>query len=317
MPKPTIPANSPVAASEFTSPADDSGDKQSSSSSETDFTKADFFDHPLLWRAKELNPGQVKSRRPDQSLASGYSELDQELTGRGWPRNALVEILLPCAGLGELRLLLPTLAALSNKQWIAWINPPFIPYAPALEQYGVDMQKILIIQAREHAEALWAVERCSQSACCGAVIAWPDQASLTAKQLRRAQLAARSGNTLGVFFRPLDAEQQTSPAELRLKITGHQVDQLSLDILKRRGGWPLQGLAIDLSQTTGRRLDRMHSIHVDLAQWQKQWQKQWRDQQQANSGPAPQSVSAMALEHLLSQHASSAGEDAGNSSSLH
>ena len=58
-----------------------------------------------------------------------------------------MELLLPCAGIGELRLLMPALRALSNTQnrWLAWINPPFIPYAPALQAAGIESSKILLI----------------------------------------------------------------------------------------------------------------------------------------------------------------------------
>ena len=41
---------------------------------------------------------------------SGYAALDAALPGGGWPEAALVEVLLAADGLGELSLLLPTLA---------------------------------------------------------------------------------------------------------------------------------------------------------------------------------------------------------------
>ena len=77
--------------------------------------------------------------------------------------------MLPSSGLGELKLLLPVLKTLSRQaRWIAWVNPPFIPYAPALKAAGVDIDKILLIHPKNHKDALWALERATQSGTCSA-----------------------------------------------------------------------------------------------------------------------------------------------------
>jgi len=55
--------------------------------------------------------------------------LDAALPSGGWPESALTEFLLPADGIGELRLLLPTLARLTQAaRDIVLIAPPYLPY---------------------------------------------------------------------------------------------------------------------------------------------------------------------------------------------
>ena len=126
---------------------------------------------------------------------------------------------MPHAGIGELRLLLPALTTLAESRWLAWINPPFTPYAPALEAAGIDSNKILLIYTKTHEEMLWAMERTCKSGSCGAVLVWPDERKLSLKETRRVQLAAKQGATLSVLFRPMEASSKASLAELRLVLS--------------------------------------------------------------------------------------------------
>ena len=83
---------------------------------------AALLNHPTLWRGNEL------SRVASASVPTGFPALDAELPGGGWPTAALTEILPQHEGIGELRILGATLAALSAQQRIlAWIAPPHRP----------------------------------------------------------------------------------------------------------------------------------------------------------------------------------------------
>ena len=100
-------------------------------------------DNPArLWRAREQD---AVSTAP-KGLSTGYVELDRCLPGQGWPRQGLIEILSDQRGIGELRLLMPALAhlcAATRGGWIAWVSPPYTPYAPALAAAGVDVARVL------------------------------------------------------------------------------------------------------------------------------------------------------------------------------
>jgi hypothetical protein len=196
--------------------------------------------NPRVWR------GQARADSPDsrEGLASGYPRLDQCLPGGGWPQHALTEILLEYYGTGELKLLMPALARLSQPQnedndksgWIAWIAPPFEPYPPALLQWGVNLSRVLIVRPRQTTEILWAAEQALVSGNCAAVLLWSDAFDDTAS--RRLQLAAEKGQSWAIAFRSLKALTQPSAAALRIRLeTG--VQGTNLNVLKNRGGRPV------------------------------------------------------------------------------
>ena len=65
-----------------------------------------LLENPRLWRGHS-------QAHAAPGLNSGYEALDRHLPGGGWPQSSLTEILVEHYGIGELRLLMPALAALS------------------------------------------------------------------------------------------------------------------------------------------------------------------------------------------------------------
>jgi cell division inhibitor SulA/protein ImuA len=189
---------------------------------------ASLLSHPAIWRGNEL--GRVTT----PSVPSGYAQLDAELPGGGWPTAALTEILPQHEGIGELGILGHALAKLAAEgRWLAWIAPPYLPYAPALAAAGIDLSRLLIIRTRSPRETLWAFEQALRSQTCGAVLAWPDKIAYA--ELRRLQLAAEGSSTLAMLFRPPRCITEATPAALRLRLDT-QAGGLAVRILKRRGG---------------------------------------------------------------------------------
>jgi len=108
---------------------------------------AALLSHPAIWRGNQL--GSVGM----PSVPTGFAALDAELPGGGWPTAALTEILPQHEGIGELRILGYTLAQLSARgRWLAWIAPPYLPYAPALQAAGIDLAKLIFIKTRSPRE---------------------------------------------------------------------------------------------------------------------------------------------------------------------
>lgn len=168
---------------------------------------------------------------PSDGIATGFAELDATLPLGGWPAAALTELLLPAWGQDELQWLLPTLARLSQQGGrIVLVSPPFIPYAIGWQQAGVHLARLSIITASRPGDALWSLEQCLRSACCAAVIGWPEGADHT--MLRRLQVAADHGQTPGFLLRHQRHAPQPSPAALRLHL--HAGGRLT--VLKCRGG---------------------------------------------------------------------------------
>lgn len=184
--------------------------------------------HPGIWR------GNQRAQTAEDALPTGYAALDELLPGGGWPRGALTEVLIERQGIGELRLLTPTLARLSEADgWLAWVAPPYVPYAAALAAVGIKLERLVVAKPQSEADAWWTAEQALRSGACGALLAWLRAAD--ERRMRRLQLAAETGHTWGVLFRHARAAQDRSPAALRLLLEPAE-DGLAVTILKRRGG---------------------------------------------------------------------------------
>lgn len=278
-----------------------------------------------LWRAADLPAEQPEY----PALCTGCPTLDRLLPDGGWPRADLVELLCNVQGIGELRLLMPILAQLSHEQrrWIAWIAPPHIPYAPALAAYGIDINRILLIHPRTARNALWALEQALKTGTCSAVLGWPGD-ELRHQDIRRLQVAARQGGTLGLLFRSERVALEASPAPFRLVIRPGaslpasisdsstsdantsdassaapstpdviteasaplQVAPLQVKLLKRRGGWATDFMAVRTATSSLANSPPSADPGAPTLQgFQQQlslWRQAWRQERRAQPLPA-------------------------------
>ena len=187
-----------------------------------------LLEHAHLWRGEEC-------ARNVSALPSGFATLDACLPGAGWPKAALTELFLSAEGIGEFSLLMPACARLTHAgRWVIFIAPPYIPYAPALADAGLDLTRLLLVKADSTQDRLWALEQSLKSKHCGAAIAWPRQ--IDTRSLRRLQLACEQSEASGFLFMPEAAAINASTAALRLKLVATDTGGLEVRILKRRGG---------------------------------------------------------------------------------
>jgi cell division inhibitor SulA/protein ImuA len=185
---------------------------------------ARLLEHPTIWRGR--------SAAHQRGLPSGFAALDAYLPGHGWPRTGLIEILVSRFGSGELYLLLPALAALTRTaaaRWCVWVAPPLTPFAPALVSQGIVLDRVAVVGG---ARPLWALEQVLGSGACDAALGWARRPK--PRELRRLQLAAERGRTLGVLFRPRSAVREASPAVLRLGLAPFAAG-VRVTLLKARG----------------------------------------------------------------------------------
>ena len=215
---------------------------------------ARLLEHPALWR------GRSAARL--STLPSGFAPLDAALPGGGWPQVGLVEILISRLGVGELYLILPALASLTQRieaRWCAWIAPrdPFAdggksdegsrarsslePFAPALATHGLNLARVLVARTES---PLWACEQALRSGACDAAVAWMQRVPVRA--LRRLQLAAERGRTLAFVFRGLSPHAVREPSAAMLRITVQPARAgARISILKSRGS-PRRAICLSL-----------------------------------------------------------------------
>ena len=196
-----------------------------------------------VWRADRIGHAATPS------ISSGFAALDAELPGAGWPIGMLTELLVREPGVGELRMLVPLLRQLTReRRTVILLAPPHIPFAPALASHGVNLEHLLIVQAGNAADRLWAVEQTLKSATFGCMLAWLPQEKTRPEHLRRLQLAAQGARGPAFLYRSLAAQFEPSPAPMRLLLLPRPEEKLSVQILKRRGPVLAAPLLIDLPQ---------------------------------------------------------------------
>lgn len=182
---------------------------------------------PALWQGRDRHTGEG-------SIPTGFASLDQALPTRGWYIGGVTEILCAEQGIGEVSLLLPALSQLTREnQWAALINPPHIPYAPALSNAGICLNRLLIIDTKNDTNTLWATEQVLRAGIFASVVTWVRRSS--PQKQRRLQIAAQTGKTWATVYRPLRDAQEHSSVAVRLK-AGICGTQLTLNIIKVRGG---------------------------------------------------------------------------------
>lgn len=184
--------------------------------------------HPAIW----LGDGRMASAQ--QSLPTALAALDAELPDGGWATGSTTELLLADgAGVGELAILWPSLRQIGRSREIVLVSPPYVPYAPAWQQAGIDLARTLWLKPGSVAESLWAMEQALREPACGAVLGWV-QGFIDDRASRRLQLAAKAGNGYGFLLRPGRSRIMSSPLPLRLSISSSP-QGWQINILKRRG----------------------------------------------------------------------------------
>ncbi len=189
-------------------------------------------------------------RRAAHVFDTGYPALDDLLPTGGWPRRAVIEIVVAAWGSGELQPFLPLMTRLTAAgSRVALVAPPFQPYAPALVQAGVTLAKLLVVAPgqepeeadtgavveRRERDAWWAAEKLLCQGDAALVLLWPGQrATFRAQRVRRLQLAADRAGGIGVILGLGPAVD--SPVGLRLRVA-RRAGAVHVALVKSRYGW--------------------------------------------------------------------------------
>lgn len=190
---------------------------------------------PDLWKGRN-GPAQSSS-----GLSTGYTDLDKKLLYKGWPQRGLVELQQNSFGHAEWHLLLPSMKALlAEPGYIFLINPPAIPYAPALMQQGIDPKRLLVVETGKKRDCMASVLEILAANCSIALCFWEPREKLFYAELRKLQLAASQSSSLCFLMREAPSNKarnySSSPAVLKLRLQNYP-QGLRLSINKQRGSY--------------------------------------------------------------------------------
>ena len=172
---------------------------------------------------------------------TGIDGLDELLPCGGWPKNGLVEIIVPDEYTDVMSLLMPALVRLSRQgRWLAMVTPPCQARTRLFTDTDINPVRVLQVNPHPGRSALWTVESMLGSGACGTVLAWPH--CNTELMDRRLQKAAVRGKALGILIRYEGLSMQPSGADVRLKL---EVDATgSVVYLLNNQGETLSGTAL-------------------------------------------------------------------------
>ena len=179
-----------------------------------------------------------------EAVSFGATEIDAALPWGGLPRGALHEVL---GDDGALYGFSATLAAriADDKRPILWCRRGRDLYGPGLAAFGIDTDRLILVQGAKDADILWAMEEALRSGAVAAVLGEVARANATAT--RRLQLAAERGGGTALLLRPGKTTVPPCPAATRWRIvtapTLDGVDGVTgprwqVDLMRCRNGMP-------------------------------------------------------------------------------
>jgi len=181
----------------------------------------------LLWRGDGARMARTVQK-------TGFSVLDALLPDHGWPNGAVMEVSVSTWGIGELSLWLPAIREHQRQgRYASCLAPPYLPYAPAFHQAGVDLERLHYIAAPiRDRDLFWAAEKLLGCSACGLVLAWPQ--TLSSLELRRLQLAAQQNEGRICLFRLASWQWEARGASLQLQLASH-TGGLTVRVVRARG----------------------------------------------------------------------------------
>jgi cell division inhibitor SulA len=177
-----------------------------------------------------------------ESTATSESSLQSGISPQFLLRpGGIVEWLVASEGAGAVTLALQILSqsSVGRGTW-AVVDTDRESYAPALSGWGIDPNKILVLQPANLRETCWSIEQCLRCPGLSATWAWVDH-RIPARVHRRWQMAAEVGGGVGMFFRSVEARREPIWADSRLLVTPRsggegESRRLQIEVLYRKGG---------------------------------------------------------------------------------
>lgn len=156
----------------------------------------------------QLDVLRATLRRPEninphihEVLPFGVAEIDRKLLGGGLAFGCVHEVSGASAGMADANAAMLFVAAAlgRSKGKILWCAPERDLFAPSLEQVGLDMTRVIFVEAGDEKKVLARMEEGLRQGGVTAVVG--EISKLTMNESRRLQLAAEQSGAMGVVLR--------------------------------------------------------------------------------------------------------------------
>jgi protein ImuA len=150
-------------------------------------------------------------------IVTGCQTLDHFLPEGGWRRGTLIEWLFaePGSGAATLAMLAARESSRAGGAVVVMDNHCDF-YPPAAALLGIDPTRLVVIRAKNQQDQLWALDQALT--CRGVAAVWAEQHQIDPHTFRRLQLAAETGNTLGLLLRGERVRGQPTWSEMQLLV---------------------------------------------------------------------------------------------------
>jgi protein ImuA len=163
-------------------------------------------------RVREL---ETDSHSLGDVVSTGCDEFDRLFSKGGLERGSLVEW-IGSAGSGATTVALKTAQAVCDNRVLVVLDSCGQFYPTAADSLGIALDRTIVVQPNHTRDYQWTLLQILRSGGIAAVVCWPDKAN--EKMLRRWQLAAEHGKTMGFLIRPPMALQEPTWAQVRLLV---------------------------------------------------------------------------------------------------
>ncbi len=151
------------------------------------------------------------------SVSSGCGPLDGLLPKRGFRRGALVEWLAAGQAAGAMTLAMTAAGqACLDGGALVVLDDRLDFYPPAAARLGIDLENLIVVQARGRADCNWALDQALRCRAVAAVVARLDK--LDSRAFRRLQLATEQSGAIGMIIRPQTARHEPAWADARILV---------------------------------------------------------------------------------------------------
>ena len=193
----------------------------------------------------------LPSAPPRERVTSGCGGLDRMLPSEGFCRGTLVEWLGAAGGGATTFAMIAAREASRNGRVVVVVDRARRFYPPAATACGIALENLVVVRPTSQPDFDWTMNQALRSSAAAAVVCWPE--SLESRSLRRWQLAAEAGGSLGLLVRPTSAANQSSWADLRLLVQTRPTagpPRFQVELLRSRHGQSGRSVELELDDET-------------------------------------------------------------------